>query len=111
MDLLHSPSEYLFNLHTTSSAEAKKIWRNQIKQRWNYKCAYCDSEKNLTIDHIIPQSKGGTNFTTNVLCCCHSCNQSKNHIPWEEWYTSQSFFCENRFSKIKKWMNMNLPEN
>jgi len=79
MDLLHSPSEYLFNLRTTSSSEAKRLWRKEIKEKWENQCAYCGSKENLTIDHIIPQSKGGTDFTKNVVCCCHSCNQSKGH--------------------------------
>jgi 5-methylcytosine-specific restriction endonuclease McrA len=57
MDLLHSPDQYLYYLHTTSSSEAKRIWRKQILEKWDHKCAYCESNKNLTIDHIIPQSK------------------------------------------------------
>ena len=86
MEILSSPQQYLFNLETTSSQEAKRMWRQKIKERWQYKCAYCGSGKNLTIDHIVPRSKGGTDFTKNVVCCCHNCNQSKSHNPWEEWY-------------------------
>ena len=58
MELLHSPQQYLYNLHTTSSSEAKRLWRQQIREKWNNKCAYCGSEEKLTIDHIIPQAKG-----------------------------------------------------
>ena len=92
MKLLSSPRQYLFNLKTTSSAEALRMWRRNVKEKWNYKCAYCGSGKNLTIDHVVPRCKGGTDFTKNVVCCCHSCNQSKSHSPWEEWYFSQDFF-------------------
>jgi len=111
MGPLHSPKEYLFNLQTTSSGEAKRLWRQQIKEHWNHECAYCGSKENLTIDHVIPRCKGGTDFSKNVVCCCSSCNQSKSHDPWEEWYSSQDFFCSERYEKIKKWMKPEPPEN
>lgn len=111
MDLLHSPQEYLFNLRTTSPGEAKKIWRKEIRDKWDNQCAYCGSTEKLTIDHIVPQSKGGMDFTKNVLCCCHSCNQDKGHTPWEEWYFSQEFFCAEKYEKIKDWMKPDPPDN
>jgi CRISPR/Cas system Type II protein with McrA/HNH and RuvC-like nuclease domain len=111
MELFHSPQYYLYNLQTTSSSEAKRIWRNQIREKWNNQCAYCGSEEKLTLDHIIPQSKGGMDFTKNVVCCCHSCNQNKGHSQWEEWYSSQDFFSNERYEKIKKWMKPDSPQN
>jgi hypothetical protein len=57
MDLYTSPKGYLYNLHTSSAQEARRLWKNSIKEKWDNKCAYCDSEEKLTIDHIIPQSK------------------------------------------------------
>lgn len=108
---LHSSKEYLFNLYTTSSGEARRLWRKQIKESWNHQCAYCGSEENLTIDHVVPQSKGGSDFTKNVVCCCHSCNQDKSHTPWEEWYFSQEFFSKERYEKIKTWMKPDPPSN
>jgi 5-methylcytosine-specific restriction endonuclease McrA len=104
MELLHSPKQYLFNLHTTSSSEAKRLWRKQIREKWKYKCAYCGSEENLTIDHVLPQSRGGKDVTENMICCCHSCNQSKGHTPWEEWYFSQEFFSLEKYFNIKEWI-------
>ena len=105
MGPLNSPKEYLFNLHTTSSGEARRIWRKKIKEEWDNKCAYCGSEENLTIDHVIPQSKGGSDFTKNVVCCCHDCNQNKGHTPWEQWYYEQDFFTEEKRSAILKWIS------
>ena len=107
----HNSDEYLFNLHATSSSEAKRLWKKNIKDKWDNKCAYCNSENNLTLDHITPQSKGGTNFTKNIVCCCHSCNQSKGHSFWEEWYFSQEFFSHENYEKIKIWMKPDLPVN
>jgi len=109
MDLLRSPQEYLFQLQTTSPGQAKRLWRQKIKDSWNNKCAYCGSEEDLTIDHIIPQCKGGTDFTKNVVCCCKNCNQSKGHDHWKLWYVQQDFYSEERFDKIEEWMKPDPP--
>ena len=111
MTILHSSKAYVFNLQTTSSSEARRLWRRKIKQRWDYECAYCGSDKDLTIDHIVPRSKGGNDFTKNVVCCCHDCNQSKSHTPWEDWYFSQEFFSMKRYNKINEWMEPDPPQN
>ena len=108
---LHSPQEYLFHLHVTNSGDAKRLWRQNIKDSWNNKCAYCGSEEDLTIDHIIPQCKGGADFTKNVVCCCKSCNQSKGHEHWKLWYVQQDFYCEDKFNKIEEWMKPDPPTN
>ena len=111
MEILSTPNHYLFNLETLSSSEAKRLWRRKIKQRWDYECAYCGSDKDLTIDHVVPRSKGGTDFTKNVVCCCHDCNQSKSHTPWEDWYFSQEFFSMKRYNNINEWMEPDPPQN
>ena len=111
MELLHSPSEYLFNLRTTSSSEAKRLWRKEIKEKWENQCAYCGSEENITLDHIIPQCKGGLDIKTNVVACCHSCNQSKGHEHWKLWYVQQDFYSEERLDKIEEWMKPDPPVN
>ena len=104
MPLYNSPQAYVFNLQTTSSAEAKRLWRSKIKEEWGYECAHCGSQDNLTIDHIVPKAKGGPEFTKNLLCACHDCNQDKAYSPMEDWYLSQEFFNVDRYEKIKKWM-------
>ena len=39
--------------------------RNRIYKRDNHECVYCGSKKDLTLDHVIPKSKGGSNEWTN----------------------------------------------
>tara|TARA_Y100000004_G_C8680823_1_gene313292 strand:+ start:152 stop:523 length:372 start_codon:yes stop_codon:yes gene_type:complete len=111
MSLLSSPQAYVFNLETTSSAEAKRLWRKKIKEAWDHRCAYCGSDKELTIDHITPRSKGGADVTKNVVCACHDCNQDKAHTPMEEWYLSQEFFNMARYNRINEWIKPDPPEN
>ena len=109
MEIFSSPHQYLFHLQTTSSGEAKRMWRKKIKDKWETKCAYCGCDEHLTIDHIVPRSKGGPDFTKNCLCACHTCNQDKGHTPWEEWYNSQEFFSMQRYEKIKEWIKPDPP--
>jgi hypothetical protein len=104
MPLYNTFQAYVFNLQTTSSAEAKRLWRSKIKEEWGYECAYCGSQDKLTIDHIVPKAKGGPDFTKNLLCACHDCNRDKAYSPMEDWYLSQEFFNVDRYEKIKKWM-------
>ena len=111
MSLLSSPQAYVFNLETTSSAEAKRLWRKKIKEAWDNKCAYCGSDKELTIDHITPRSKGGADVTKNVVCACHDCNQDKAHTPMEDWYLSQEFFNTARYNRINEWIKPDPPES
>lgn len=87
------------------------MWRQNIKEEWGHKCAYCGEEENLTIDHIIPQSKGGLDTTKNVVCCCKSCNHDKGHTHWEDWYYRQNFFTVERRNAILSWMNKDKIKN
>ena len=110
MQLYQSSRELLYNLEATSSSEAKRKWRQSIKENWNYKCAYCGSEENLTLDHITPRTKGGSDRVINVLCACHSCNHSKGHQMWSDLYLQQTFFTTERLGDIIKWQNQ-ITEN
>ncbi|MCS6958687.1 MAG: HNH endonuclease [Pseudanabaenaceae cyanobacterium SKYGB_i_bin29] len=52
--------------------------RQYVFQRDNYRCCSCGATKDLTIDHIIPLAKGGTNDISNLQTLCLSCNARKN---------------------------------
>ena len=51
--------------------------RNMIYKRDGYSCQYCGSTRGLTIDHVIPRSKGGGDTWENLVCCCDKCNVKK----------------------------------
>ena len=50
-----------------------------VKEKYNNRCAFCGELKPLTKDHIIPLSKGGTNYITNIQPLCRNCNSKKNN--------------------------------
>jgi len=51
--------------------------RNLIYKRDDYECQYCGSKKDLTMDHVIPRSKGGKDTWENLVACCTKCNLKK----------------------------------
>jgi len=51
--------------------------RNRIYRRDNHTCVYCGSTRNLTLDHVIPKSRGGKNEWTNLVTSCSRCNLKK----------------------------------
>jgi hypothetical protein len=61
-----------------------KINRHRIFKRDKYECAYCGISKNLSIDHIIPKSRGGQNTWDNLVTCCKNCNRIKDNKTPEE---------------------------
>lgn len=48
-------------------------------------CIYCGSTKRITLDHIIPISRGGTHGIGNIAAACISCNSSKRDKTITEW--------------------------
>jgi 5-methylcytosine-specific restriction endonuclease McrA len=48
-----------------------------IIERDGYYCKNCNSTENITIDHIVPVSKGGKNILSNLQLLCRSCNSKK----------------------------------
>lgn len=58
--------------------------RNMIHKRDNHTCQYCGSKEDLTIDHILPSSRGGTDSWENLTCACVSCNTKKGNKTPEE---------------------------
>ena len=63
------------------------LTRENIYKRDNYECVYCgDSHvKTLTLDHVIPQSKGGKNSWDNLVTACKRCNSEKADLTLEEY--------------------------
>ena len=58
--------------HPVSSDLRWEIW-----ERDNFTCQHCGTRRRLSIDHIKPQSFGGTDDPSNLQTLCKPCNSSK----------------------------------
>ena len=61
--------------------------RSRILMRDRHRCQYCGTRGNgfeLTIDHIVPRSRGGRTTPDNLCAACFSCNQRKGDRTPEE---------------------------
>ena len=59
--------------------------RKNVFRRDNHTCQYCGKRSNeLTLDHILPRSRGGRTRWENVVACCQRCNARKRDRTPEE---------------------------
>jgi 5-methylcytosine-specific restriction endonuclease McrA len=59
--------------------------RKNIYLRDNHTCQYCGKTgDNLTIDHVVPRSRGGKETWENMVVCCARCNNRKGSRTLEE---------------------------
>lgn len=57
-----------------------KYRKEELIARFDFfgnRCIYCKSPDNLTVEHLIPLSRGGTNWPSNLAPSCFSCNSRK----------------------------------
>jgi 5-methylcytosine-specific restriction endonuclease McrA len=59
---------------------------NKILEDWNYCCVKCGTDKNITMDHLIPVAKNGHHAWYNVLPLCKSCNSKKGTKDFVEFF-------------------------
>ena len=52
----------------------------EILKRFNYRCARCGSDEDLTKDHITPICQGGKTTSSNIQPLCRSCNSKKARV-------------------------------
>ena len=60
--------------------EASSMKRLRIYMRDKFRCQYCGDKRaagELTLDHILPRSRGGDNSPVNVVTACVACNNRK----------------------------------
>ncbi|MFB0981027.1 MAG: HNH endonuclease [Alteromonadaceae bacterium] len=94
-----------------TKADKTVIW-----QHFENSCAYCGSslnpnERKAHIDHVIPESEGGSNRLCNLILTCPTCNgDEKREMPWEEFlatkYDAKSKKYKRRYDKIISWFEL-----
>src|SRR6476469_2225151 len=62
--------------------QTRALSRKNILLRDRNTCQYCCkvmSSGELTLDHVIPRSRGGLSTWENLVACCHECNRRKGN--------------------------------
>jgi 5-methylcytosine-specific restriction endonuclease McrA len=62
--------------------QTRALSRKNILLRDRNTCQYCGTvlpSGDLTLDHVIPRSRGGNSTWENLVACCHGCNRSKGN--------------------------------
>jgi CRISPR/Cas system Type II protein with McrA/HNH and RuvC-like nuclease domain len=70
--------------YITFHSKVYRISRSKIYRRDGHECVYCGSKKTLTLDHVIPKSRGGKNTWENLVTSCFKCNLKKADRTPEE---------------------------
>src|SRR5512132_3451616 len=66
-------------------AVQRKISRRALFARDGWRCAYCGTTAGrLTLDHVVPRSRGGESVWENVVTACAPCNHKKGNRLLEE---------------------------
>lgn len=116
MFVAYEPEDYLHSLIEVRKSDARRLFRKSIYNDYPLRgpmgqpaCAYCGQwQEKLTIDHIIPKSKGGPHFSRwNLTPACQKCNLSKTDLPVFEWWRPQQFWTEEREEILTAWIFAN----
>jgi 5-methylcytosine-specific restriction endonuclease McrA len=84
---LQAPSVIRLTQYVHIPFERKSLSRKNILLRDHNTCQYCGKVFNpsdLTLDHVIPKSRGGSSNWDNLVACCKRCNNRKGSALPEE---------------------------
>lgn len=71
------PSVIRLNRYVNAPYKGVALTRQNIFKRDNFECQYCGTKRDLTLDHVIPSSKGGQHTWGNLVTACKRCNSLK----------------------------------
>ena len=91
-DYFSAASEEHVNREKNKARQMRRSqwWKNR---RASGHCYYCQDRfppTELTMDHVVPLSRGGYTVKSNVVPCCKECNNQKRYmlpIEWEAYLT------------------------
>ncbi|MFA5240287.1 MAG: type II CRISPR RNA-guided endonuclease Cas9, partial [Phycisphaerae bacterium] len=112
-----------FNLEKETKTQQKKaVDRVLLCREQKFRCAYCGDEKDtisearaakgdgVEMDHVIPESRGGNSYLSNLVLCHTKCNRGKGNKTPIEWLTTEEFNrLEQRLKHLEKsikWDNL-----
>ncbi len=90
-----SPASVKREKEKGKALKASVWWQNQLEKGECHYCAKKFEKKDLTMDHIVPLSRGGKSTKGNLVVACEPCNSDKKY------YTAAELILKNQMnSKI-----------
>lgn len=68
--------------------KSSQWWKRRLAKGVCYYCGTSTPPKELTMDHIVPITRGGKSTKGNVVTACKACNNKKKYLlpmEWEEY--------------------------
>ena len=84
---IHAPSVIRLTEYKHIPFERRSLSRKNILLRDHSTCQYCGRQyapAELTLDHVMPRSRGGESAWDNLVACCKRCNHRKGSRTPEE---------------------------
>jgi hypothetical protein len=91
-------------------SKKKQHIKDYVIERDGSICCYCDKvlkSNEVTLDHILPNSKRGAFNTTNLTIACAECNSKRGNVPFFE-YCEKFNWPQEKIAKYKKLYSSNL---
>jgi len=108
------PSVIVLKSYIRKKTVRASATRKNIYWRDKYVCQYCGDKfrhSQLTLDHVIPKSRGGLGGWENLVTACMCCNQKKGcKTPYEASMTLLKEPSEPRFSIFDFYHHLEMPE-
>ena len=75
----HLPWPSVVRLRAYVAVPYKRVMlsRKNVLRRDGNRCQYCGSRHSLTVDHVLPKSRGGRDTWENLVAACVRCNNKK----------------------------------
>jgi len=78
------PAVVRLNKYVNAPYKGVMLTRQNIFKRDQHSCQYCGKNKDLTLDHMVPRSKGGKSTWNNLVTACKRCNALKGDSTPEQ---------------------------
>ena len=86
--------------------------RRAIYERDAWTCVYCErflgdaSSSAVTLDHVIPRSRGGSNDASNLVTACITCNATRRDMPVSEFGRNRTGVVRRIRNALKRKINV-----
>ena len=80
---IHAPAVIRLTEYIHIPFERRSLSRKNILLRDHSSCQYCGRQyapSELTLDHVLPRSRGGESSWDNLVACCKKCNHKKGMV-------------------------------